>query len=78
MNERNPGLAAVLSFFIIGLGQIYSGAVLRGILFMVCSTILLLTVVGIIILPFVWLYNIYDAHQCAIEENLKEELYAKH
>jgi len=31
-NERNPGLAAVLSFLIPGLGQVYNGCILRGVI----------------------------------------------
>ena len=32
-----PGLAAVLSFFIPGLGQIYNGAFLRGIFWLIIT-----------------------------------------
>ncbi len=34
---RNPGTAAVLSFFIPGLGQIYNGAFLRGIFWLIIT-----------------------------------------
>lgn len=34
MNKHNLGLAAVLSFFIPGLGQIYKGQILRGLVYM--------------------------------------------
>ena len=32
---KNPGLAAVLSFFYMGLGQIYNGQISKGIIFIV-------------------------------------------
>ena len=32
---KNPGLAAVLSFFYMGLGQIYNGQIAKGIAFIV-------------------------------------------
>src|SRR3981081_4300237 len=34
---RNPGIAAVLSFFIPGIGQIYNGKILRGIFWLIVS-----------------------------------------
>jgi len=36
-SERNPGLAAVLSFFIPGVGQIYNGCILRGIFWLIVT-----------------------------------------
>ena len=30
--KKNPGLAAVASFFFAGLGQIYNGEILKGVL----------------------------------------------
>jgi len=35
--RKNPGLAAVLSFVIPGLGQIYNGAFLRGIIWLIVT-----------------------------------------
>ena len=34
---RNPGIAAVLSFFIPGVGQIYNGKILRGIFWLIVT-----------------------------------------
>jgi len=36
-SASNPGLAAVLSFFIPGVGQIYNGAFLRGIFWFIVT-----------------------------------------
>jgi len=68
----SPILAAILSFFIPGLGQFYAGHFLRGVGVFVIS--LILGAVGIfgsitLILPLVafifWIWNIYDAYQLA-------------
>src|SRR4030042_4051108 len=43
---KNPGLAAVLSFFVVGLGQIYNGQIGKGLLMLVVYyTILILSLV---------------------------------
>ncbi len=65
-----PGIAAVLSFIFVGLGQIYNGEVVKGILFMVFSGVLFLTVffyIGFFLLPAFWLYNVYDAYTTAVK-----------
>ena len=64
-----PGIAAVLSLIWVGLGQIYNGEVVKGILFMVFSGVLFLTVffyIGFFLLPAFWVYNIYDAYSTAV------------
>jgi hypothetical protein len=35
--DHNPGMAAVLSFFVPGVGQIYNGAFLRGIFWLIIT-----------------------------------------
>ena len=37
MTLRNPGLAAVLSFFLPGVGQIYNGCILRGVFWLIIT-----------------------------------------
>ncbi len=62
---KNPSHAAILSI-IPGLGQIYNGATLRGILFLIGTLLgLLLIVPGIII----WIFGIYDSYQYANKIN---------
>jgi TM2 domain-containing membrane protein YozV len=66
--QKNPGLAAVLSFFIIGLGQIYNGQIGKGLLLFggaVVSGFLTIIIIGFVILPILWLYGIYDAYKTA-------------
>lgn len=38
-NYKNPGVAAVLSFIFIGLGQVYNGDIKKGLLLMLISAI---------------------------------------
>lgn len=40
VNQKSSGLAALLSFFWSGLGQIYNGQVFKGLLMMVCLPLL--------------------------------------
>jgi len=64
----SPLLAVILSFFIPGLGQFYTGQLLKAIalfllavLFAGLSTIL----IGIPFYIIVWLYSMYDAYVTA-------------
>ena len=72
---KNPGLAAVLSFLVMGLGQIYNGEIGKGLLFIVLyaiSIVLCFVLVGFITTPILWIYGIYDAHKTAKEINAGE------
>ena len=42
---RNPGLAVILSFFVIGLGQIYNGKISKGLIMLLSH--ILLTILGV-------------------------------
>jgi TM2 domain-containing membrane protein YozV len=66
--QKSPGLAAVLSFLICGLGQMYIGDIGRGVIFLIITLIIgILTagIGGIIMLILV----IYDAYKSAILYN---------
>jgi TM2 domain-containing membrane protein YozV len=70
---KNPGLAAVLSFFWMGLGQIYNGQLAKGIVFIVAyglSWLLMIIVIGFITTPLLWLFGIYDAYKSAEKINV--------
>ena len=72
---KNPGLAAVLSFLVMGLGQIYNGEIGKGLLFIVLyaiSIVLCFVLIGFITTPILWIYGIYDAHKTAKEINAGE------
>lgn len=76
-SQKNPGLAAVLSFLFVGLGQIYNGQIGKGIgliILGIISAILILAVIGFVLVPLVWIYGIYDAHKTAKKINAGMEL----
>ena len=63
--DKSPGLAAVLSFLIVGLGQIYLGLTKKGIILFIAALIsgfLTLIIIGWITFLIVWVYAIYDAY----------------
>ncbi len=69
---KNPGLAAVLSFFFMGLGQIYNGEIAKGIFFIVVYAIswaLMFIIIGFITTPLLFIYGMYDAYKSAEKIN---------
>ncbi len=71
---KNPGIATVLSFFFMGLGQIYNGQISKGILFIilyVISLALIFVIVGFITTPILWIWGMVDANNSAKEINKK-------
>lgn len=69
---KDPGLAAVLSFFWSGLGQIYNGQLAKGLILVVIQSInclLMLVLIGFCFWPVVWIYGIYDAYNTAERVN---------
>jgi TM2 domain-containing membrane protein YozV len=69
---KNPGLAAVLSFFWMGLGQIYNGQIAKGILFMIIyafSWLLMFVIIGLLTTPVLFIYGIWDAYKSAEKIN---------
>ena len=77
--EKNAGIAAVLSFFITGLGQIYNGQIFKGILLIriqIVNGLLLYILIGFITMPIVWLYGVINAYRHA--ERINRRLYNRH
>ncbi|OMP67467.1 hypothetical protein [Domibacillus epiphyticus] len=69
---KNAGLAAVLSFFWTGVGQIYNGQILKGLLLIVIQMVnaaLMFLLIGFITYPIVWIWGIYDAYKTAERYN---------
>ena len=79
---KNSGVAVILSFFVPGLGQIYNGQILKGVIFIILHGIsvviaIILIVggaftangtailIGILLYPIFWVYNLYDAYNTA-------------
>ena len=74
---KSSGLAAVLSFFISGLGQIYNGQIVKGLFIMVIQVvnwILTGVLIGWIPLAIVWVWAIFDAYYVAERENSRYDL----
>jgi TM2 domain-containing membrane protein YozV len=66
---HNPGLAAVLSVFVPGVGQIYNGDFLRGIFWLIVTPGMWLGTGGF----FGWICHViaaYTAHRRARDKNL--------
>ena len=64
----SPLLAVVLSFFIPGLGQFYTGQLLKAVLLFVLAVIfgaLSTVLIGIPFYLVVWFYSMYDAYTVA-------------
>ncbi|WP_062400124.1 hypothetical protein [Methanogenium cariaci] len=62
----SPLLALILSFFIPGLGQFYTGQFLKAILLFVAAGVLAFFWFTLIAIPplylIVWIYSMYDAY----------------
>ena len=69
-NRRNPGLAAVLSVVIPGVGQIYNGDFLRGIFWLIITPGMWIGTGGFL----GWVCHViaaYTAHRRATGKNLR-------
>ena len=65
---KNSGLAAILSFLLPGLGQMYNGEVGKGVMIIIVQVVniaLMAIVIGFITGPIVMIWAIYDAYKTA-------------
>ena len=72
---KSPGLAAVLSFFFMGLGQIYNGQIIKGIIFIILYSISIVSmavIIGFITTPLLWILGMVDAYMTAEKINLRQ------
>ena len=71
---KNAGLAALIALIIPGAGHIYDGKVEEGILFLIISVVLwvigILTLVGLILVPIFYIWQIFDAYSKANQYNM--------
>ncbi len=70
--KKDEGIAAILSFLFTGLGQIYNGEIGKGLAFIVIGFFIALTallLIGFLLYPIFWIYNIYDAYSTAKKIN---------
>ncbi len=64
----SPFIALALSFFIPGLGQFYTGQLLKAVLLFIAAVVfgaLSTFVIGIPFYVLIWLYSMYDAFTAA-------------
>ena len=67
----SPILALILSFFIPGLGQFYTGQFLKALVLFILAVIFGFLSTMLIGIPFylvVWVYSMYDAYKSAQEQ----------
>ena len=70
--RKDPGLAAVLSFFHAGLGQIYNGEIFKGLLYIVIQFVnflLIFVFIGLITWPLFWIWGMIEAYNTAQDIN---------
>ncbi len=71
-NDKNPGMAAILSFLFIGLGQAYNGEIAKAVTFVILygvSIFLTLFVVGFVTIPILWIWSMLDAYKSSQKKN---------
>ena len=71
---KSAGLAAVLSFLLPGLGQIYNGQIFKGIVLVVMDAInaaLMFILVGFVTHAITVIYAVYDAYKTAERINAR-------
>ena len=64
----SPIIALILSFFIPGLGQLYTGQLIKAVLLFILAVIFAFLSPFLIGIPFylaVWIYSMYDAYTSA-------------
>jgi TM2 domain-containing membrane protein YozV len=72
IEKKSEGIAAVASFLFVGLGQIYNGQIGKGIMFIILGIFLVFTMlflIGFLLYPLFWIYNVYDAYNTAKKIN---------
>lgn len=76
-SQKHPGIAAVLSFFITGLGQIYNGEIGKGIVcalfYFICWGLTTILIGWLFLLPL-WVWGIFDAYRTAERLNASSNL----
>lgn len=71
---KSPGVAAICSVFIPGLGQVYNGELKKGIGIYIAGLIgwalsVFVSFYLFILIPIIWIYGIYDAYTTANQMN---------
>ncbi len=64
--DKNPAVAAIFSFFFIGLGQAYNGEVAKAVVFLILyavSIFLTFFIIGFVTIPILWIWSMADAYR---------------
>ncbi|MDF1557771.1 MAG: hypothetical protein P1P80_06280 [ANME-2 cluster archaeon] len=69
--KRKYAFSALLSLIIPGLGQIIKGHVIKGSVIFLGIIICFISIIGLLLLPFIWIWNIYDAYTSNSEKIFK-------
>ena len=70
--KKDPVAAALLSFLFCGVGQIYNGQIMKGIIYFIIASIcwsLTLVLIGFLLIPIWWGIAILDAYVTAKKIN---------
>ncbi len=59
----------MLSFLVVGLGQIYNGQILKGLVMLAVAILCGITIIGLIVSFLIWLYGVFDAYGTATRIN---------
>ena len=74
IKKKNIGTTVLLSFLLPGLGHIYIGCIVKGIIIFIAfivSMFLCLLLIGFLTTPLIWIYSIYDSYRLAKNYNMK-------
>jgi TM2 domain-containing membrane protein YozV len=70
--DKNPGIAVILSFILIGLGQAYNGEIAKAVVFLILyalSIILTFFMIGFVVIPILWIWSMVDAYRSSLKMN---------
>ena len=70
-NLKNPIVALVIGFFIPGAGQMYAGSVFWGIVSLILTIVLCITVIGAPIAFIIWLVSMFFGYSGVTKSNNK-------
>ncbi|MGD0626042.1 MAG: hypothetical protein ABSB32_15150 [Thermodesulfobacteriota bacterium] len=71
-NDKSPAVAAILSFFFMGLGQAYNGEIAKAVVFLILyaiSIFLMFFIIGFVTIPILWIWSIVDAYSSSQKIN---------
>lgn len=72
--KKNPALALIASFILCGVGQMYNGQILKGVIMLVVLFIAYLIAISgdealWVLYIILWLFGMYDAYTTAVKIN---------